>query len=103
MQSSIAVRCGRQPRRSTDELVVVDGGSADATAEIAREAGATVLQGHRGRGVQLGSGARNTESDVLLFLHADTRVEPGALRAVRTAFADDSVIATGMRQRIDHL
>jgi rSAM/selenodomain-associated transferase 2 len=59
------------------ELVVVDGGSRDATREIARAAGARVVDAPRGRGVQLAAGAEAAKGDWLLFLHADTRLSPG--------------------------
>jgi rSAM/selenodomain-associated transferase 2 len=59
------------------ELVVVDGGSRDATREIATSAGARVVDAPRGRGVQLAAGAEAARGDWLLFLHADTRLSPG--------------------------
>jgi rSAM/selenodomain-associated transferase 2 len=59
------------------ELVVVDGGSRDTTREIARTAGARVMDAPRGRGVQLAAGAEAAKGDWLLFLHADTRLSPG--------------------------
>lgn len=55
-----------------DELVVADGGSADGTAEIARESGALVVFSEPGRGMQLRAGADRATGDALLFLHADT-------------------------------
>ena len=55
------------------ELLVVDGGSADATVRLAREAGATVLHAPRkGRAAQLDYGARQCSGDILYFVHADT-------------------------------
>jgi rSAM/selenodomain-associated transferase 2 len=65
------------------ELVVVDGGSADGTAAIARADGARVVTAPRGRGSQLAAGAVAAGGDWLLFLHADTRPEPGWVEAVR--------------------
>ncbi|WP_199192770.1 TIGR04283 family arsenosugar biosynthesis glycosyltransferase [Allosphingosinicella deserti] len=55
-----------------DEVIVADGGSADATCDIAATAGATVIVGARGRGRQLAAGAEAASGDWLLFLHADT-------------------------------
>jgi len=60
-----------------DEIIVVDGGSADATMAIASQEGARVIMAPRGRGVQLAAGAREAGGDWLLFLHADTRLGPG--------------------------
>jgi rSAM/selenodomain-associated transferase 2 len=59
------------------ELVVVDGGSSDGTAAVAHAAGARVVVAPRGRGIQLAAGAAAAGGDWLLFLHADTRPEPG--------------------------
>jgi rSAM/selenodomain-associated transferase 2 len=59
------------------EVVVVDGGSTDDTEAIADAAGATFVTAERGRGAQLQEGACVARSDWLLFLHADTVLEPG--------------------------
>ena len=65
------------------EIVVSDGGSHDGTVEIARQAGARVVIGARGRGAQLARGAEAANGGWLLFLHADTRLAPGWLVPVR--------------------
>lgn len=70
-----------------DELVVSDGGSADATVAVARRHGARVVEGGRGRGPQLNRGAAASEAEILLFLHADTLPPPGAAEAIRRAVA----------------
>jgi rSAM/selenodomain-associated transferase 2 len=54
------------------EVVVADGGSTDATAEIADAAGVHFIRTERGRGQQLAEGARHAKGAWLLFLHADT-------------------------------
>jgi rSAM/selenodomain-associated transferase 2 len=59
------------------EVIVVDGGSGDGTALIADEAGATFLTCSSGRGGQLVAGAHEARFPWLLFLHADTVLEPG--------------------------
>ncbi len=70
-----------------DEVIVSDGGSRDRTREIARRSGACVVTGPPGRGGQLNRGAAMATSDVLLFLHADTRLPEPALGAVAQAVA----------------
>jgi rSAM/selenodomain-associated transferase 2 len=70
------------------ETLVVDGGSTDATAQVARGAGAGVKQAARGRGAQLAAGAAATTAPWLLFLHADTVLQPGWSLAARAFMAD---------------
>ena len=84
-----------------EEVIVVDGGSRDRTVEVAERAGARVVRAPRGRGAQLRHGAEAATGDLLLFLHADTRVAPPALAAVRRTLRDPGPIAAGLRQRID--
>ncbi len=72
---------------AADEVLVVDGGSTDATVRIARDAGVAVLDAPRGRGRQLAAGAAAATGDVFWFLHADTGVPGGALDALRAADA----------------
>ncbi|MDP2259924.1 MAG: TIGR04283 family arsenosugar biosynthesis glycosyltransferase [Caulobacter sp.] len=60
-----------------DEIIVVDGGSRDGTAALARDLGARVIETAPGRGCQLAAGAASATADWLLFLHADTVLPPG--------------------------
>jgi rSAM/selenodomain-associated transferase 2 len=74
------------------EVVVVDGGSADGSPALAaRIAGVRVVTSDRGRARQMNAGAAAASGDALLFLHADTRLPPGAAEAVRDALADPAV------------
>ncbi len=72
-------------RRDGAELIVVDGGSTDAT--LARCAGLAdqLLSSARGRARQMNIGAQAATGTVLLFLHADTRLPDAALNQVRRA------------------
>jgi rSAM/selenodomain-associated transferase 2 len=56
------------------ELIVVDGGSTDATFELARPLADQVLRAPRGRASQMNAGAAVAHGNVLWFVHADTRV-----------------------------
>lgn len=72
----------REPAEETIEIIVVDGGSHDATVAIAGGHGARVLQAPSGRGSQLVRGAAEAGGEWLLFLHADTVPEPGWAKAL---------------------
>ncbi len=60
------------------EVIVVDGGSSDRTPELAAGLCDRVLSAPRGRALQMNAGARVATGDVLVFLHADTRLPPRA-------------------------
>ncbi|THH37320.1 glycosyltransferase [Aliishimia ponticola] len=59
------------------ELIVTDGGSRDATQDIADEIGANWISGPPSRGGQLARGCAAARSDWLLVVHADTQLMPG--------------------------
>src|SRR5262245_31321447 len=85
-----------------DEVIVSDGGSDDGTADEAREAGARVVLGAKGRGPQLNAGASAARGDVLLFLHADTRLPRGGVARVRRLLADPAVVGGRFDVALDH-
>jgi rSAM/selenodomain-associated transferase 2 len=81
------------------EIIVADGGSTDATCELAREAD-RVLHGLRGRAAQMNHGAAHATGDALLFLHADCTLEPGALRAAERCLGRRGVAAGCFRMTV---
>jgi rSAM/selenodomain-associated transferase 2 len=83
------------------EVIVVDGGSADATASRAAAAGARVVVVPRGRARQLAQGVCESRGDVLLFLHADTRLPPAFEEAVREALREPTTLGGAFRLRFD--
>jgi len=83
------------------EIIVVDGGSKDGTAEAAAREGACVVQSGRGRGVQLDKGASEARGDVLWFVHADTLPHPDALTDIQAALSAPAVAGGNFRLRFD--
>src|SRR5215831_11616082 len=75
------------------EVILVDGGSEDATRDVVtRFPRVQLVTGPRGRARQMNAGARVARGDTLLFLHADTRLPDGALGAVAAALDDARVV-----------
>jgi rSAM/selenodomain-associated transferase 2 len=78
-------------RRRGVRLVIVDGGSNDATMDVARAHADITFRAPRGRASQMNAGAAACRADVLLFLHADTRLPEGADVLVLDAVAQGRV------------
>jgi rSAM/selenodomain-associated transferase 2 len=99
--ASITRQCEAPPF----EVILADGGSDDGTVatftrltrdwDSRRVAARVVVSGRRGRAVQMNAGAAAARGAVILFLHADTALPGGALRAVSEAMADDAVSGGG--------
>lgn len=69
--------------RQGAEVLLVDGGSDDGSVERLGQVGLTVIRSEKGRAVQMHTGALAAHGEVLLFLHADTRLPDGALHLVQ--------------------
>jgi rSAM/selenodomain-associated transferase 2 len=70
------------------EVIVVDGGSSDGTAERAAPHANCVLSAPRGRAAQMNAGAARARNEILLFLHADTLLPESA----------DALIVDGLKR-----
>ncbi|ADE14043.1 glycosyl transferase family 2 [Nitrosococcus halophilus Nc 4] len=72
-----------QPLRARGhEVIVVDGGSSDRTLSLAQPLADCLLVARRGRGIQMNAGAKVAGGEILLFLHADTRLPKEAENAI---------------------
>ncbi|HEX8292692.1 MAG TPA: TIGR04283 family arsenosugar biosynthesis glycosyltransferase [Pyrinomonadaceae bacterium] len=87
--------------RGLSEVIVVDGGSADGTVEVARSRGARVLTTGRGRGAQMHAGALVARGEVFWFLHADTLAPADAAECIARALRDPRAVGGNFRIRFD--
>jgi rSAM/selenodomain-associated transferase 2 len=87
--------------RGEVEVIVVDGGSSDGTAEVARGRGARVINSARGRGAQMHAGALAARGEVLWFLHADTLAPADAAECIGRALRDARAVGGNFRVRFD--
>src|SRR5207245_3226023 len=83
------------------EVIVVDGGSRDGTRAVARTLADRVLEAPRGRARRMVAGAAAARGEVLVFLHADTRLPAGYAQAVAGALADPAVVGGRFDVRLD--
>ncbi|MFN6497997.1 MAG: TIGR04283 family arsenosugar biosynthesis glycosyltransferase [Nostoc sp. DedQUE01] len=83
------------------EFIVVDGGSSDDSVEIAQSLGVKVISSSVGRAVQMNAGAVAASGEILLFLHADTRLPAGFDEMICTALQQPGIVAGAFNLRID--
>jgi rSAM/selenodomain-associated transferase 2 len=83
------------------EIVVVDGGSADASVATARPLCDSVIDAPRGRARQMNAGARASHGDVLAFVHADTIVPSTFTADIATALCDPAVVGGRFDVKLD--
>ena len=83
------------------EVVVADGGSRDGTIQIARDWGCRVISTSPGRARQMNRGAEESQSEYLIFLHADTRLPEKFQDCVRGTLAEPKVAAGAFRLQIE--
>lgn len=72
-----------------DELVFVDGGSTDDSSRILEGSGVRWLQTRPGRACQMNAGARECDSDIVVFVHVDTMIDSSKISAIDKAMKDD--------------
>ncbi|UUO08953.1 TIGR04283 family arsenosugar biosynthesis glycosyltransferase [Blastopirellula sp. J2-11] len=98
-EANIQAAVGSAQAAGADEIIVVDGGSADATVALATQAGATLIHSPPGRAIQQNAGVTASTGDVLLFLHADCRLSAESISQIRQRGGD--FVFGAFRQKID--
>lgn len=85
------------------EVILADGGSTDATVQVACEHASAprMIQSARGRARQMNAGAAVARGEAIVFLHADTRLPAQAYRLISTAIADPRVVGGNFSLRFD--
>lgn len=83
----------RLERSPEVEVIVVDGGSQDISVEIAQRLGARVVQTKPGRAYQMNVGAEMATGEILLFLHADTRLPENFVAAIHQTLNRPGAVA----------
>jgi rSAM/selenodomain-associated transferase 2 len=97
-----AVLAALAPLRSRGvEVIVADGGSRDGTPDLARPFADCVIAAERGRATQMNAGAAAAHGDILLFLHADTRLPDNADRLMLDELARSGRVWGRFDVRID--
>lgn len=82
------------------QILVCDGGSSDDTAQVARAHGAQVLLCAKGRARQMNAGASASNADLLVFLHADTRLNSAVIERLWSLATSSSVVLGAIRRAI---
>ncbi len=88
-------------REKNIQVIVADGGSQDNTVSIAKSLGAKVINVLPPRSNQMNEGAAEATGDVLLFLHADTRLPKNFNCLVLRSLAQSGIAAGAFELRID--
>jgi rSAM/selenodomain-associated transferase 2 len=83
------------------EILLVDGGSGDSTIEQGKSHGCLVLRAPQGRGAQMNAGAARASGELLLFLHADTRLPRGFATEISETMSQPGVAAGAFSLAID--
>ncbi len=68
------------------EIIIIDGGSNDETINIVKKFNLKIIHSKKGRGEQLNKGGKNANGEILVFLHADTRLPENAFELIEKYF-----------------
>jgi rSAM/selenodomain-associated transferase 2 len=89
-----------QPQRSP-EIIVVDGDRRGGTLSAIRDANVTKVVSEEGRGRQMNTGAALAHGEILIFLHADTKLPPNAFEKIAEVLANGEYVAGAFDLGID--
>lgn len=84
-----------------DQIIVVDGGSRDASREIAYNRNCVILETSKSRALQMNFGAAHAKGDILLFVHADTQLPNGWSMQIRRSLSNPKNSGCAFRFSID--
>jgi glycosyltransferase involved in cell wall biosynthesis len=88
-------------RPPPDEVLLVDGGSEDATLAIARKAGITAISGpKKGRAAQINHGVERASGEVVCVLHADSLLPVDAVAVIRATMTDQRIALASFTPRL---
>ena len=82
------------------ELIVVDGGSTDQTKEITNRY-QNIISSRRGRSFQMNAGAKASKGDILLFLHADSKLQDEAIIRIENVVKDEEIVGGAFKFSLD--
>jgi len=83
------------------EIILVDGGSTDKTLLLAKKANCLTISAPQGRGRQMNIGANAASGEILLFLHADTRLPENFLQLIINTLLQPNVSAGAFSLKIE--
>lgn len=83
------------------EIIIVDGGSTDQTLEIVKNLEVKITSSPRGRAQQMNAGAQRASGEILLFLHADTRLPKDYLDWIKKSLEKPGIVAGAFQLKID--
>ena len=85
-----------------DQVVVADGGSTDGTLDKLASLNCEFVRSPSGRAIQMNNGAKYSNGDILVFLHADNWLEDNSCSQIRLGMKDSCSEFGAFRQRVNH-